>query len=273
MARPATPFTAIILAGKRPGRDPVAEAAGVACKSFAPIGDRPMVHRVLDTLAAAGQVGPRILCGLSLSLIEQEPELKARLDTGEVKWIAGHSTPSGSTYHALQSVPDNLPVLVTTADHAFLTAKIVDYFCSEARRIGCDVVAGLTLYKNVTSAFPETKRTAIRFKDSAYSGCNLFAFLNPRAYSAAEFWRQIEQQRKKPLQMMRILGWRPVVQYLMGKMSLNDGLEHLSNRLGMRAGAVILPFPEAAVDVDTVDDWKFVQALVKKQRSKSRAAR
>ena len=35
----------------------------------------------------------------------------------------------------------------------------------------------------------------------------------------------------------------------------------------IHAGAVILPFPEAAVDVDTVDDWKFVQALVKKQHS------
>jgi CTP:molybdopterin cytidylyltransferase MocA len=52
----------------------------------------------------------------------------------------------------------------------------------------------------------------------------------------------------------------------MGRLPLNDGLEHLSNRLGIHAGAVILPFPEAAVDVDTVADWKFVQTLVKKQR-------
>jgi GTP:adenosylcobinamide-phosphate guanylyltransferase len=267
MAESTTPFTAIILAGKRPGPDPVAEAAGVACKSFAPIDGRPMVHRVLDTLADAGQIGPRILCGLSLSLIEQEPELKSRLDAGEVKWLAGHSTPSASTYQALQSVPDGLPVLVTTADHAFLTAQIVDYFCSEVRRMECDVVAGLTLYKNVTSAFPETKRTAIKFKDSAYSGCNLFAFMNPRAYSVAAFWRRIEKKRKKPLQMMRVLGLWPVVRYLTGRLSLNDGLKLLSNRLGIRAGTVILPFPEAAVDVDTVEDWEFAQALVKKQRS------
>jgi hypothetical protein len=27
----------------------------------------------------------------------------------------------------------------------------------------------------------------------------------------------------------------------------------------------LLPFPEAAVDVDTADDWHFVQSLVKKQ--------
>ena len=47
----------------------------------------------------------------------------------------------------------------------------------------------------------------MKFKDGAYCGCNLFGFLNPRAHRAAQFWRQIEQERKKPLKMMRILGW------------------------------------------------------------------
>jgi GTP:adenosylcobinamide-phosphate guanylyltransferase len=265
MTETASPFTAIILAGKRPGKDPVAEAAGVACKSFAPIGGRPMVHRVLDALAAARQVGPRILCGPSQSLIAHEPELKARLETGEVKWIASHSTPSSSTYHALQSVLHGLPILVTTADHALLTPQIVDFFCGEARRIGCDVAVGLTPYEGVVSAFPETKRTAMKFYDGAYSGCNLFGFLNQRSHQAAQFWRQVEQDRKKPLRMMRILGWRTVVRYLLGRISLNEGLEQISGKLQIRARAILLPFPEAAVDVDTADDWHFVQRLAKKQ--------
>ncbi len=141
-----------------------------------------MVHRVLDVLAAAQQVGPRILCGPSQSLIEQEPGLKARIETGEVKWIASHSTPSQSTYHALQSLADTIPVLVTTADHALLTPQIVDFFCGEVRRIECDVAVGLTPYEGVISSFPETKRTAIKFNDGAYSGCNLFGFLN-RAFT------------------------------------------------------------------------------------------
>jgi len=264
MAEPTTPFTAIILAGKRPGKDPVAEAAGVACKSFAPIGDRPMVHRVLDTLAAARQVGSRILCGPSQSMIDQEPGLKSRLKSGEVKWLAGHSTPSLSTYHALQSLPHGTPILVTTADHAMLSTQIVDYFCTEARRTGCDVAVGLASYEQVKTAFPETKRTAIKFKDGAYCGCNLFGFLNSHAYIAVQFWRQIEQERKKPLRMMRVLGWWTVVRHLLGRMSLTDTLEHISSKMGIHAGAVILPFPEAAMDVDTIDDWRFTQSLVSK---------
>lgn len=258
-------FTAIILAGKRPGNDPVAEAAGVACKSFAPIGGRPMVHRVLDALADARFIGQRILCGPSQSLISQESELKARLNSGEIKWIDSHPTPSLSTYRALQDFPDNKPVLVTTADHALLTPQIVDHFCAEARRLPCDLAVGLTAYDGVTAAFPETRRTAIKFKDGAYSGCNLFGFLNHRSDRAAQFWRQIEQERKKPLRMMRILGWWTIIRYLLGRILLDDGLEALSDKMQVKVGAVQLPFPQAAIDVDSVDDWHFVQSLVKKQ--------
>lgn len=265
MTETASPFTAIILAGKRPGKDPVAEAAGVACKPFAPIAGRPMVLRVLDALAASRQVGSLILCGPSQNLIANEPELKARIAAGQVKWVASHATPSSSTYNVLQTLPANIPVLVTTADHALLTSQIVDFFCDEARRIEGDVAVGITAYNSVISAFPETKRTAIKFKDDAYCGCNLFGFVSQRSHRAAAFWRQIEQERKKPLRMMRVLGWWTVFQYLLGLFSLAQGLEKLSDRIQIRVRAVLLPFPQAAVDVDTADDWHFVQQLIKRQ--------
>jgi hypothetical protein len=65
--------------------------------------------------------------------------------------------------------------------------------------------------------------------------------------------------------MMRILGGRAVIRYLLGRMPLTEALDHISSIMGIRAGAVILPFPEAAVDVDTVNDWIFVKNLVAKQ--------
>jgi len=265
MAGPTTLFTAIILAGDRTSSDPVAEAAGVPCKAFIPVGGRPMVLRVLDALSAAQEVGTIMLCGPSQKLIELQPELKALIAEGRLIWTAGQSTPSLSTYHTLQSVPDGLPALVTTADHALLTSQIVDFFCGNARRMGCDLAVGLTSYQEVASAFPETKRTAMKFKDGAYCGCNLYGFLNPRSHRAAQFWRQVERERKKPLRMMRILGWRTVARYLLGRFSLDEGLKQLSHKLEIRIRAVMLPFPQAAVDVDTADDWHFVQSILDRQ--------
>ena len=255
-------FTAVVLAADRGPDDPVARAAGARCKSMAPIDGTPMVLRVLDALSESTAINARILCGPAQSIVDLEPDLDARIRSGEVGWMANLQTPSTSAYQVLQSLPEQTPVLLTTADHAMLSARIVDYFCTNARGTGCDVVAGVARHEAVTKAYPRTQRTATRLQDGSYCGCNLFAFLTPRARRAADFWRQVETQRKKPLRVIRVLGVMAVLCYLLGKLSLADALERVSRRLGFKAGAVIIPFPEAAIDVDSVADWELVQEIV-----------
>jgi hypothetical protein len=152
-------------------------------------------------------------------------------------------------------------VLLTTADHALLSSCVVNYFCAQASHSGCDAVVGLALHEQVAAAYPGIKRTVLKFQDNSYCSCNLFAFLTPQGRAVADFWRQVEQQRKRPVQMLRILGWTTVLRYLLGRLSLSEALARLSRRLGLRLGYVLLPFPEAAVDVDSIDDWMFANRL------------
>jgi hypothetical protein len=77
--------------------------------------------------------------------------------------------PSASAAAVMRSIAENSPVLVTTADHALLTAPVVDYFCSEARRQACDVVVGLASYDLVASAYRGVQRTAVRLQDTSVS--------------------------------------------------------------------------------------------------------
>lgn len=221
-----------------------------------------MVLRVLDALNGAQEIEGIILCGPPESAIDQEERLRARVGSGQVKWLESQATPSSSTYYALQTLPDHTPVLVTTADHALLNSKMVDYFCAEARETGGDIVVGLAPHELVVGAYPNTKRTAIRLRDGAYCSCNLFAFLTPGARSVAEFWRKVESQRKRTLRLIGAFGWLNLLLYLLKRPSLEEGLGRISKRMGLRAGAVILPFPEAAVDVDTVSDWKLVESIL-----------
>jgi len=262
-----TPFTAVVLAGDRSSGDPVARAAGVSSKSLTPVGGRPMVLRVLDALEAAREIQGIVLCGPDKSAVDQNKELCVRIGLGKVRWLESQATPSSSTYQAMQSLPDRTPVLVTTADHALLTAEMVDYFCSGARQSDKDVVVGLALHKLVTAKYPQTKRTAITLADGSYCSCNLFGFLTPEARSAAHFWRKVESQRKKTLRVIAGFGWLNLLLYLLKRPSLAEGLERISKRIGLRAGAVLLPFPEAAVDVDSFSDWKLVESIVADQTS------
>jgi hypothetical protein len=53
-----------------------------------------------------------------------------------------------------------------------------------------------------------------------------------------------------------------VLRYLLGRLSLPEALDRMSGRLGFKAGAVVIPFPEAAIDVDSVRDLKLVEEIV-----------
>lgn len=256
-----TLFTAIVLAADRESDNPVARAAGVRCKSLAPIGGVPMLFRVLDALSSSGKVGDRILCGPPGSIVEQEPELAGRVASAQVRWVENQATPSSSAYHAMQSLPQDAPVLLTTSDHALLSPRVIDHFCSEAQSSGCDVVVALARHDTVTTAYPKTRRTTYRLGKAAYCSCNLFAFLTPRARAAAEFWRRVEDQRKSPLRVIHAFGWTAVLRYLTGRLTLAEALDRISRRLGFKAGVVVMPCPEAAIDVDSVSDWHTVEEI------------
>lgn len=264
---PSKAYTALVLAGDRGSDDPIVRAARIRSKSLLPIGGKAMIFRVLDALAASPEIDARIICGPPRAIVEHEPELNALITSGRVKWFENLATPSSSAFSVLQTLPGDIPVLLTTADHALLNARMVNFFCSQARASGCDVVVGVALLETVTAAYPATRRTATRLRDGAYCGCNLFAFLTPQSRLAADFWRQVETQRKKPLRVIRILGWMAVLRFLLGWLSLDEALARISLRLGFKAGAVILPFPEAAVDVDSVEDWKLVEEIVSRRQT------
>ena len=256
------PFTTVVLAGERRSGDPVAVEAGVSCKAMVPIGGSPMVFRVLDALREASEVGSCLLCGPRRSVVEGDRVLSERIASQGLRWLEGGSTPSTSALMVLESLPPDEPVLVTTADHALLTAEMVDHFCREARRTGRDVVAAVARHEVVSAAYPATRRTVTRLRDGGFCGCNLFAFLTPRARAAADFWRRVEQQRKSPVRLVRVIGWGSVVRYLLGRLTLEQALRRLSGRIGIGVGVVEMPFPEAAVDVDSVEDRRLVEAIV-----------
>lgn len=269
MSTSGAPYTAIVLAADRGPGDDVARATGAPCKSLSPVGGIPMIMRVLDALDGAREVSGRILCGPPQSIIDGHQVLSRMISSGKVQWMQNQATPSTSTLNALNSLPDDEAVLVTTADHALLSKRIVDYFCAEARASGADIAVGLTRYNDVIAAYPGMRRTAIRLSDARYCSCNLFAFLTPRARKIAELWRQVESQRKKPWRIINLLGWMAVFRYATGRLSLTQARQLLSRRLGIDAAAVVLPFPEAAVDVDTIADWKFVEDIIQGNESRN----
>ena len=256
-------FTAIVLAGDRSPDDPLVRAAGTTCKALIPVAGTPMVLRVIEALGNSRFIGRRILCGPPESALEAVPRLQEIIRSGQVDWLENLPSPSLSATHAMESIPEAEPVLLTTADHALLSPAILDEFCQQALGGEYDVVAGLARYDDIMRAFPETRRTALRFRDGGFSGCNLFAFPTPAGRRITRFWRHIEQQRKNPFRVVSAAGWMAVLRYALGRLTLAEGLQRISRRLDLRIGVVILPQAEAAIDIDTIEDWRLADKIAR----------
>ena len=256
---PAQPFTAIVLAGDRGPDDPLVKATGAACKALVEIDGQPMVLRVLETLRNSSYIEQRILSGPRQEFLHTQVALTQQIDDQQLLWQPPQATPSTSASYALKDAPRQQPVLITTADHPLLTPEIVDHFCEHSLRQNLDVTVGLCEYPRIKQAFPGIRKTVLKFSDGEYCGCNLFAILTADARRMADIWRQVENERKNPLRIIRLLGWLSVMRYLTGTLSLTSALNALSEKLALRIGAVLLPYPEAAVDVDSVADQLIVQ--------------
>ncbi|MEJ0100912.1 MAG: nucleotidyltransferase family protein [Pseudomonadota bacterium] len=249
-------YTALVLAGTRPGGDPLATYAGVSHKALIEVGGRAMLERVLLALAGA-QCVKRIVVA-----IDRADVLAgfAAVDK-EVTVMAAASGPSASVAAALAR--EGTPLLVTTADHALLESAWVDEFVAAAALdVDADAFIGLARSEAVLAAAPNTQRTWLRFPDGAYSGCNLFLLRTPAALNIVRFWQQLEAERKKPLSLLRRLGLSYVLRYRFGWLGLGQALARLGKLGGARIAPVMLTDGRAAIDVDKPADLILVRELV-----------
>ncbi|MGI9286836.1 MAG: nucleotidyltransferase family protein [Pseudomonadales bacterium] len=253
---------AIVLAGDRGPNDPLVERFDAGgCKALLEVNGVAMLERVLDALQHARCIQGIAIVGPPQEQLARNSTVCTLVQEEVIDWHPPLATPSRSAFQVLETFAADQPALLTTADHPLLTATIIDNFCTASVVQGADVCVGLAPYELVQKVVPNMCKTVLRFKDGEYCGCNLFAFLTPKGRDAAQQWQQVEQQRKSPLRVARLLGWKAVCQYALGQLTLAGALAGLSKRLGLRVSAVLLEDAHAAIDVDSIDDYELVQQM------------
>jgi GTP:adenosylcobinamide-phosphate guanylyltransferase len=252
-------WTAIVLAGQRPGENEFAAAHGLAAKALIKVGGEAMLARVVRTLLASPSVG-RVL------ILAQEAE---GLLAGDLAWIADE--PRVTTAEAGSGISLSLaavagseiapyPLLVTTADHPLLRVEMVESFIAGAE--GVDSAFGVVERAVVEQVHPETKRTWIKFSDGHFSGANLFALATPASSKSLQFWARAEQDRKKALRLLMFFGPGIFLRAVTRTITIDGALAKAGRDLGLKLRAVRLPFPEAAIDVDKPADLELAERIL-----------
>ena len=163
----AAPPTALLLAGRREGRDELARTAGYSHKALITVAGVPLIARVLDSLRAVARIG-NVVISIDDASVLRNVDAAAGLEVH-----ASRVSPAASVADYLRTRPDVEPILVTTADHALLSAEMLAYFCGEAVDIEADVVVGVVTESVFRAQYPESRRTfvALRASDCAARIC------------------------------------------------------------------------------------------------------
>ena len=256
-------YRSVILAGERPGGSPLSHAFKVSASVMVPVAGEPALARVMQAIENSQQAGGGIICGPSADAIAGSGDLERLLQHPDFAWLAPASGPAASAMSAVEKL-GHFPVLLTAGDHALLTAEIVDDFCAHAQSAGpgYDMVIGLVPHALVKAAWPQSRRTVLKFSNGRFCGSNLFAILTPSGEKALGFWRQAEADRKHPWRIARRFGIRALLLYLFKRLSLEDALNGLSAAAGCRIGYVEVGFARAAVDVDSIEDQQLAEKIL-----------
>jgi molybdopterin-guanine dinucleotide biosynthesis protein A len=263
----ANTFVSVVLAGERPGGSAFSRELGIKASVLVDVAGQSSLKRVIGTLESSPYVQGGVLVGPEESVLQDAPEIGEILDGSSFEWLAPETGPSASALAGIEKL-GRYPILLTAGDHALLTAEIVDEFCARAAELEADVVFGLAPYKLVHAAYPESRRTVLRFSDGSYCGTNLFAILTPEGKAGPGFWRSLEADRKRPWRMARKIGPGLLFNFFLGRLTLDRVLKSLSRAMGCRVACVIIENPRVAVDVDSIADRDLAEKILQDEESR-----
>lgn len=251
----------MLLAGRRPGTDPLAAHFGVADKALIPIAGEAMLSRVVRALVDHPAIGRLIV------LTQAGEALAAHSDT---RWLADHpkldfeasgGSVSQGIADALARHAGDYPFLVVTADNPLLSHATIDAFLAGAA--GADLAAGVVERRTLLSRYPQSKRTWLKFRGGAYSGANLFWLAGPQVAPVLALWRTIEQERKRGRAVIGAFGPLMLAGVALRLLTLHRAIALAGRRFGLGARAIVIPVAEACIDVDSVADHALVERILK----------
>ena len=262
-------YTALVLAATRGNRDPLALAGGVSHKAFIDLAGVPMLRRVVASVVDSGRVG-RVIVSIEAEAMDEAREVLAGL-AGDVPilYLASKDNIGASVTAAEDVYSDLLPLIITTGDNGLHTGEIVRSFCDQLDSVTEDGAIGLTDARYVMEKYPEGARAFHRFRDGAFSSCNLYAMLTPQAMAGARVFESGGQFGKKPRRLIGAFGLLAFLVYKSRLMKVRPFLRFLSRAIRVRTVPVELPFAEGPIDIDRMSDWQLAERVIREREGRA----
>jgi hypothetical protein len=182
-----------------------------------------------------------------------------------IEYVASRET-IGSSVSAV-ATPELLPLVITTGDNALHTPEMVRYFCDSLGEVTEDGAIGVTPAEYILAKYPEGNRAFHRFRDGAFSSCNIYALLTPKSLDGPRVFNSGGQFGKKPRRLIGAFGLFAFLLYKSRLFTLRTILKALSRSVGITTAPVLMPFAEGPIDVDRMKDWELANRIVREREA------
>jgi len=253
-------YTALVLAASRGNLDPLAQAGGVSHKCFIDIAGRPMLERVVEGVMTSPRV-KHVIVAIEPDSMDGAKQILGVLPGADAIEYVPSQDNIGTSVAAVAK-QELLPLIITTGDNALQTEEMVTFFCNALDGVTEDAALGLTPASYVLEKYPEGNRAFHRFRDGAFSSCNLYAILTPKGMEGTQVFRSGGQFGKKPKRLIGAFGFFAFALYKSRMFKLRTVLRTLSRGIGVRTAPVLMPFAEGPIDVDRPVDWDLANRIM-----------
>jgi len=258
---------AIVTAGGIPNpEDPLYSFLKGDAKALVDVAGKPMVQWVLDALGDSKHVKNVIVIGLSpkntltckkpLHYVSNQGRMLSNIVAGVKK--------------SLELDKKNKYVLIVSSDIPALKSHMVDWLVEESMQTKDDLYYGVCTREVMEKRFPESKRTYTKLKDMHVCGSDISVSHVRMATEHLDMWEQLIGNRKSPLKQASIIGFGTAFSLLTGRLTLEDAVARVSERIGIKARAIQWQYAEPCMDVDKPHQLEILRAdLAKAQRKAS----
>ena len=151
---------------------------------------------------------------------------------------------------------------------------MVDWLVEKSQETNDDLYYVICPREVMEARFPGSKRTYTKLKGIELCGADMHVSHVSMATDHLDMWEQLIGNRKSPLKQARIIGLGTFFKVVTKRITLDDLVETVSQRIGIKGRAIQFPFAEPCMDVDKPHQLEMLREdLVKQQRKSVVAAR
>ncbi len=261
---------AVVTAGGIPQPDePLYSHSKGETKALIDVAGKPMIQWVLDALGNAKTIENVVVIGLSekanlsctkpLSYMPNQGKMLENLKSG--------------TARVMELNPQARYVLFVSSDIPGITGKMVDWAVKTCMQTDDDLYYNVIRREDMERRFPGSKRTYTRLKDMEVCGGDMNVARTAIVNKNSEFWDQLIEARKNPAAQAALIGADIIFKFLFRQLTIDDVIQRVADKLGLKGRAIVCPYAEVGMDVDKPHQLELMRADLTRRLRKEAGAR